>query len=234
MRWAWVLALGACSFRAGGASDAPSAPGGDAVRASDAAVGGDAHDAAVAPLDATPPAFAMSGMQWVIPCKTNLNNATPPGCSCNRTSASYTNAVTLTGSASDTWLVTVRIAGAMEPFAFEGGAPDGSGWYVGGDTSNTPTQNSYRIDVSAPMQHYYINNGVESTNWSLAFDYTASFPVEGDATVTFTADPGDTAQWQGVDESGTPIALPGVTAPGPTATLYPQWAYVIVQSASPM
>jgi hypothetical protein len=217
-----LVALGACSFtprQAASTTDGHATP--------DAAV-----DAAVAP-DAQPAPFALTGMQWEIDCKNNLNNATPPGCSCDGTSPSYTRSVQLTGAASEHWLVTVHVVGAMEPLNYQGGASDGTGFYVGGNTGGDGADNLYRIDVDHPAQHYFLNAGIVDKNYSIAFDYTEQIPIDGDAMVTFTASPQDTAQWQGVLQDGSPIAFAGVTTPTPTNGLYAQWAFVTVQSATP-
>jgi len=224
-----LVALGACSF-----APHQQSAGDDAQVVADAARDGATDAARDAPPDAQPAPFALSGMQWEIDCKTNLNNATPPGCSCDGTSASYVRSVQLTGGASEHWLVTVRVAGAMEALNFANGTAAGNGFYVGGDTGGDGGDNFYRIDVDHPAQHYFLNDAVVNKNYSIAFDYTAQIPIDGDAKVTFTASPQDTAQWQGVLQDGTPIAFTGLTAPGPTNGLYPQWAFVIVQDATPM
>nr|HEX4316433.1 hypothetical protein [Kofleriaceae bacterium] len=245
MRRLWVIgALGACSFAPHAAGQQGSDSG--TPRQHDAAPGMDASgdhdakpiDAKSVPLDATPPAFALDGMQWEIDCKANLDNATPPGCSCDPTSPGYTKLVSLAGEPTDHWAVTLRVAGAMEPLAFKNGSAVGSGssdgFYIGGDKGTDNGDNLYRIDVSSPAQHYFLNNGRVGQNYSTAFDYTVTIPIDGNATVTFTASPQDSAQWQGVLADDTTITLPGVTPPPATNSLVPQWAFVIVQSASPM
>jgi hypothetical protein len=67
------------------------------------------------------------------------------------------------------------------------------------------------MDVSAPAQHYYLNNGVPGCNCSRRFDYTVQFPIDGNATVTFTATGQDALQWANFDATHTPITFGGVT-----------------------
>jgi hypothetical protein len=224
MRWLWLLAASACSFRPA------SATGGDA---GDPRVGGDAHPDA--PHDAAPPPVpaALAGMRWAIPC-TAAVSGNPQGCYCNMTSPSYTQVVQLAGSAGERWQVDVQIAGAMEQFQFENGSAGGSGWYVGGDSANDGADNWYEIAIDAPPAHYYVNSGHPSFNYSNAYDYAASFEVDGDAVVTFTADPGDNLEWQGIDMNGSALAIAGFTAPPPVGGLFGQWAYVVVTSATRM
>src|SRR3954465_5383591 len=107
MRPGWVLALGACSFAPHGASS--DAPPDDA--------NADGSIADVSP-DAQPPAFALSGMQWLIACKQPLNNGTPAGCTSDATSPDYTKTMTLAGAPGEHWTVTLRVAGAMERIAY--------------------------------------------------------------------------------------------------------------------
>ncbi len=214
-------ALAGCSFRPGLALHRDAAPTADASMV----------DAVDAPPDAPPAPFMLSGMRWVIPC-TGTGPAGVTSCTCAQTSSSYTTTVMLAGSASDHWQVTVEIAGAMEGLLFANGTPDAATpWYVGGDTGGDGGDNYYEIVVSSPSQHYYLNNAPSGVNHSVAMDYTATFPIDGNATVMFVASPQDMYEWQGVDASDQPIAITGYTAPAPSNGRYPQWAYVTVRSA---
>lgn len=218
---ALVLAAGACGYTPGHAGQAS----GDGGTMPD----GHALDAKMLP-DATPAVFALSGMQWVIPC-TSSNGAPPTGCAVAPTSPAYTTTIVLTGSASEHWLVTARIAGAVEGLTFTNGTADAQ-WYIGGDTGLDHGDNYYEIAVSSPAQHYFINNGSSGNPYSVAEDYTVQIPIDGNATVIFSASPQDGLQWQGIDNTSQPITISGVTAPPPNGNLYGQWAYFIVKSAT--
>jgi len=225
MRW-FVLLLAACSFRPGRALQRDA----DALADVGTADGPATPDAAP---DAPPSPFAMSGMRWVIPCTAAGPNG-PTSCTCAKTSSSYTSIVMLGGSAAEHWQVTIRITGAMEGLMFANGTPDATTpWYIGGDTGNDGGDNYYEIIVSSPSQHYYVNNAPSNHNYSVAFDYMATIPIDGNATVTFVASPQDMYEWQGVDMNDQPIAITGFTAPPPSSGRYPQWAYVTVMSALP-
>jgi hypothetical protein len=155
--------------------------------------------------------FALAGQRWLLPCLDDLgsyNCHVPPP---------QIQMVTLAGAASQHFMVTARIRGAMEEITYTGGGGS-AGWYVGGGT-NDGADNKYEMDVSAPAQHYYLNNGAPGCNCSRAFDYTLQFPIDGNATVVFTATGQDTLQWANYDASRVPITFAGVTTtPDPTAS----------------
>ena len=217
-RWL-ALAVASCGFSPGhlGQSDGATV---DTPRARDAAP----------MLDAAPAPFALSGMRWVIPCTAALDG-TPTGCEVAPTSNAYVTTIALTGSASEHWTVTARVAGAMEGLTYTGGTADGQ-WYVGGGTGIDIGDNYYEIAVSSPAQHYYLNDGVSGVPYSIAEDYTVQLPIDGDATVVFSASPQDMYEWQGIDSGNQPIAISGFTAPPPNGTLYGQWAYFVVTAAT--
>jgi hypothetical protein len=222
---ALLLAAGACSFVHGSEVPGPGSGSGDASVPIDAP-----RDALKMPLpDATPAPF---GMQWSIPCLASVGGV-PTACTAAQTSPSYTNVVVLDGAASEHWMVTVEVAGAMEGLTFANGTQDGA-WYVGGDTGGDNGDNYYEVTVSSPAQHYYLNYGVNTNQFSIADDYTVQLPIDGNATVTFTASPQDTLEWQGIDSMNQPIAITGFTAPPPNGMLYGQWAYFVVTKAEPM
>jgi hypothetical protein len=226
MRALGLAVVAGCSFQPG---IAPSATPGDARGSADGAI--DARRDA--PPDATPAPFALTGMRWLIPC-TGGTPGGPTSCGCARTSPAYTQMVTLAGSAGEHWLVTVEIAGAMEGLTYGGGVADASSrWYTGGGTNGDNGDNYYELVISSPSQHYYLNNGPSGLAYSVAEQYTVSFPIDGDATVMFVASPQDSAQWQGVDSSGQEITISGYTAPAAVNGQYGQWAYLTVKSATP-
>jgi hypothetical protein len=223
MRCACVIAAAGCSFAPHDAPDAGSATR-PPVDAADAR-------SADAPPDASPAPFALAGMQWSISC-TGPIDGNPQGCTCDMTSVAYTRVVTLQGTASEHYTVTAQIAGVMEGFGYVGGSADGSsGWYVGGSIGTDTGDNTYAIVVTSPAQTYWINNGSPGNSFSLPFVYATTFPVDGDATVTFIASPGDNLEWQGIDGSGQPITIPNEPAPPPVNGLYGQFAYVVITGA---
>ncbi len=155
-------------------------------------------------MPAQPSPFAMTGQRWLLPCLNNLGNK---NCNC---APLLTNDQTLTGSSAERYVVTVRIRGVMEAFGYGGGTAGPGGWYVGGLQADFGN-NVYSIIVSSPAQHYWLNGGTPTAGRSFLYDYTVSFPVDGDATLTYTAAGQDGLQWGNYDAAGQPITIPGVT-----------------------
>lgn len=176
--------------------------------------------------DASPAPFVLDGLRWTIPCITPLGNQ---NCSC--TTTPLTTVVSVAGAAR--WNVTVRIRGALEGLVYGNGAAAGgtSGWYVGGDTNGDGGDNVYELTISSPAQHYYLNDGSSGHNYSIAFDYMATFPIDGGATATFYSTGQDGLQWANYDSTGQPITFQGVTT---TPSPYDgQFAQLDVISAVP-
>ena len=208
MRLALVLAC-ACGFR-----PAPSPVSSDA-----------SHDVAIdTPVDADASApGVLAGQRWLLPCTSgNLGNH---NCSC---AAPQTQMVTVPGDGSQHYTVTIRIRGAMEQITYANGN-GGAGWYVGGSTSDTG-DNIYSMHVSSPAQTYYLNNGTPGCTCSTRYDYMATFPLDGGATVTVLATGQDTLQWGNYDSTFTPITFAGVTTtPSPYDGQFAQLDVVAVE-----
>ena len=197
-RIALLLLVAGCQFRLNAAQG-----GGSADAAADVAVDM-APDAPLAP-------FVLDGLRWTIPCITPLGNQ---NCSCTTTPLTTVVSVPGTGQ----WNVTVQIRGALEGLVYGGGTSAGStsGWYVGGNTNGDGGDNIYELTISSPAQHYYVNNGPSGNNYSIAFDYMATLPIDGGATATFYSTGQDGLQWANYNSSGQPIRFPGVmTTPDP-------------------
>ena len=142
------------------------------------------------------PDFAeLSGQQWLMPCD---SAPTPTLCPTHDVS----HMVVVGGHATTTYTATVRIRGVMERGTYSGGMAQGA-WYVGGMTTSTFLTVA-ELDVSSPAQRYFLNNvpsGSEQT-----FDYQATLPIAGGATVTMSMSALD---GQAVATSTT--VIPGVT-----------------------
>jgi len=210
-----LVLVPACAFHEGHALELPS----DA-RQIDAS-----SDAAP---DATPDApyapFAMSGQLWHLPC---LDYAGNYNCHCVTGAQDQTVMIAGTGR----WMVTVRIRGVMEAMGYGGGTAGSGGWYAGG-TPNDTANNYYELKVSNPNSHFYLNRGTPTGQQSFAYDYTASFEVDGGATITYEANGQDGLQWGNWGPTHMPFTIPGVmTTPDPYDG---QFAQLDVISAAPM
>jgi hypothetical protein len=175
-----------------------------------ACVAGTCTTGAGSPDAATPPAAALAGLRWLVPC-------TGPDPTAGRcAAANATQSVTLAGVATDLLQVAIRIRGVVEVAPYTGGvAPAASGWYIGGAIGDT-YHNIYRMTVSAPRAVYYVNFTAAPPDTVVSLDYNATLPINGGATVTFEADTQDRVELQNKDAQGASLVVPGVvTTPAP-------------------
>jgi hypothetical protein len=212
--WLVIATVGsACSFEAG------------TLERRDGGTMIDEAGTADAVPDAPPPApFTLTGARWLLPCTNNLGNN---NCNCP---APQIQMVTLMGDATR-WTVTVRVRGIMEAIGYSGGTPGTDGWYVGGNP-NDGANNVYRVDVSSPPQHYWLNRGTPTARRSFLYDYEATLLIDGNATVTFSSSGQDTLQWGNYDGASQPMTIAGIT--GIPQPYDGQFAYLDVLAATPM
>lgn len=83
--------------------------------------------------------------------------------------------------------VTLRFRGVVEPMMYKGGKQVGDYFYIGGEKNNA-TYNIYRIDVSSPKSHYYLNRQDKVGHQIFTIDYTQTIEIDGGAEITFTGD----------------------------------------------
>jgi len=122
------------------------------------------------------PTFAeLSGQQWLMPCDGPLAGTLCP-------THDVMSQVIVGGDPAQTYTLTVRIRGVMERGVYAGGTPQGA-WYVGGATTSTFLTVA-TLDVSAPAQHYFLNN--VASGGEQPFDYQALLPITGGAAVTLS------------------------------------------------
>jgi hypothetical protein len=141
--------------------------------------------------------------------------------------------VVVAGTATDRWMVTARIRGVMEAITYAGGTNGSAGWNANG-TPGDGADNYYELSVSAPVQHFYLNGGTPTAYESFVYDYTASFEVDGGATITYESNGQDGLQWgnYGPAPDHTPWTISGVTT---TPSPYDgQFAQLDVVSAVPL
>ena len=127
------------------------------------------------PDTSTLPSFAeLSGQQWLMPCSAAPN---PTLCDCT----DVMTEVIVGGVPGVTYTVKVRIRGAMERGTYTGGTAQGA-WYVGGQTTSTILTVAELV-VSAPQQHYFLNNVMPSGNGLPILDYEATLSIGGGAKI---------------------------------------------------
>ena len=70
---------------------------------------------------------------------------------------------------------------------YKGGKMDGEYFYVGGEPNNA-TYNIYKITISSPASHYFLNRQDKVGHKIFTIDYTKTIEIDGGATVTFLGD----------------------------------------------
>jgi hypothetical protein len=83
--------------------------------------------------------------------------------------------------------VTLRFRGVVEPMMYKEGKMDGDYFYIGGEPNNA-TYNIYKLSVSSPAAHFFLNRQDKVGHRIFTIDYTKTIEIEGGATVTFHGD----------------------------------------------
>ncbi len=130
------------------------------------------------------------------------------------TAGANTDTLVLDGPAGTFYDVQVRLRGVVEQKTYVGGTQTGF-WYEGGVGADAGW-NEFRIDISSPSTHFFLNAGASGTVNCFELDQTVTFTVEGNATFTLSGDALDGQQVRNIDGSGQPIVPAGVPpAPSP-------------------
>ena len=116
-----------------------------------------------------------------------LSALVPPGADPKKTD-NFTAVKTFGGTKKGKkYLVTLRFRGVVEPMMYKNGKMDGDLFYIGGEPNNA-TYNIYKISISSPESHYFLNRQDKVGHRIFTIDYTKTIEIEGGATVTFFGD----------------------------------------------
>ena len=83
--------------------------------------------------------------------------------------------------------VTLRFRGVVEPMMYKDGKKDGEYFYLGGGPNNK-TYNIYKIEVSSPKSHYFLNRQDRVGHKIFTIDYTRTIRIDGGAVLTLSGD----------------------------------------------
>ncbi len=186
---------GATGPTSSGSSSGGSSSGGSSSGGSGGASNGGSGGASLATTMSV-----LDGLRVELPCGPHLSN---PTWGCPTTSSS--SIVVVGGDAGTTYQVTLRVRGVVEQNGYFNGAQDGY-FYTAGVASNAGW-NEARLDVSAPMQHFFLNAGATDIPYCFGVDYAVTIPIQGGATVRLVNDGKDGAQVINIDDQGNPISL---------------------------
>jgi hypothetical protein len=135
---------------------------------------------------------SIDGYRFEFPCKEPLSDKKNPGANCTsalvtgdpKKTDQFTHEKTFGGEKGKRYTVTLRFRGVVEPMMYKDGKMDGDYFYIGGEPNNT-TYNIYKLTISSPASHYYLNRQDKVGHRVFTIDYTKTIEIDGGATVTF-------------------------------------------------
>jgi hypothetical protein len=147
------------------------------------------------PADPKAVAAAIDGYRWEFPCKEPLPDRPKEGADCvsglvkgdPKKTDNFTAEKTFGGEKGKRYKVTLRFRGVVEPMMYKNGKKDGDYFYVGGEPNNA-TYNVYKLSVSSPKSHYFLNRQDKVGHRVFTIDYTKTIEIDGGATVSFLGD----------------------------------------------
>lgn len=140
-------------------------------------------------------ASSIDGYRWEFPCKDAMPENPKQGADCvsglvtgdpNKTD-NFSAEKTFGGTKGTRYKVTLRFRGVVEPMMYKDGKQDGDYFYIGGEPNNA-TYNIYKITVSSPESHYFLNRQDKVGHKIFTIDYTKTIEIDGGAKITFLGD----------------------------------------------
>jgi hypothetical protein len=161
-------------------------------------------------------AVALDALRYEVPC---TDNGSPY---CKSGSAPAPKVATLTGTASKSYTLTLRVRGVVEQKSYSSvvaGTATGTNaaFFI---TSGNPASdgwNSYLLAVSSPAMTAYLNRGSSNHDYVDGIDYTTAVTAAAGATVTLDSSSSDSYIVKNRDQAtGAAIVIP-VIKPAPQA-----------------
>ncbi len=139
------------------------------------------------------PGSKLDGYRWEFPCKEPMPANPKKGAGCSSAlvkgdpfkTDNFTTTKSFGGDKSKTYKVTLRFRGVVEPMMYKDGEMDGDYFYRGG-APNNKTYNIYKIEVSSPKSHYFLNRQDRVGHKIFTIDYTKTIEIQGGATLTLS------------------------------------------------
>jgi hypothetical protein len=138
---------------------------------------------------------SIDGYRWEFPCKGAMPENPKPGADCEsglvtgdpKKTDNFMAERKFDGEKGKRYKVTLRFRGVVEPMMYKGDKMDGEYFYIGGEPNNS-TYNIYKITISSPASHYFLNRQDKVGHKIFTIDYTKTIEIDGGATVTFLGD----------------------------------------------
>ena len=141
------------------------------------------------------PGASLHGYRFEFPCKGKMPDKPRKGADCasalvkgdpNKTD-NFKTTRKFGGDKGKSYDVTLRFRGVVEPMMYKDGKKDGEYFYIGGGPNNK-TYNIYKIEVSSPKSHYFLNRQDRVGHKIFTIDYTRTIRVDGGAVLTLSGD----------------------------------------------
>lgn len=138
---------------------------------------------------------SIDGFRFEFPCKEPMPENPKAGANCTsalvtgdpKKTDNFTVEKTFDGEKGKKYQVTLRFRGVVEPMMYKDGKMDGEHFYIGGGPNNG-TYNIYKLTVSSPPSHYFLNRQDKVGHRIFTIDYTKTIEIEGGAKLTFHGD----------------------------------------------
>ncbi|HZZ73883.1 MAG TPA: hypothetical protein VFE24_16645 [Pirellulales bacterium] len=139
----------------------------------------------------------LDGARWEFHCKGEMPEHPQEGANCDsalvkpgadpRKSDNFTITKKFGGEAGKHYEVTLRFRGVCEPMKYKDGKKDGDLFYIGGEPDNND-YNIYKLTISSPESHYFLNRQDAVGHKIFTIDYTKTIEIDGGATITMFGD----------------------------------------------
>ncbi len=146
-------------------------------------------------IDAASPAAVLDGFRFQFPCKDPMPENPKEGQDGSsglvtgdpKTTDNFTVKKKFGGEPGRRYKVTLRFRGVVEPMMYKDGQQVGEFFYIGGAPNNA-TYNIYRIGVSSPASHFFLNRQDKVGHRIFTMDYTQTIEIDGGAEITLHGD----------------------------------------------
>jgi predicted esterase len=144
---------------------------------------------------AAKPGAELDGYRWNFPTDDPMPAKPRKGAVCKsalvkgdpNTTDNFTENRNFGGVKGKRYKVTLRFRGVVEPMMYKGGVKDGEYFYIGGQ-ANSGGYNTYKLEISSPKSHYYLNRRDRVGHDIFTIDYTKTIEIDGGATLTMSGD----------------------------------------------
>ncbi len=144
---------------------------------------------------AAKPGVELDGFRWKFPSADPMETKLRKGAVCRsalvtrnpNTTDNFTEKRNFGGEKGKRYKVTLRFRGVVEPMRYKGGEKDGKHFLIGGQPNNGG-YNIYKLDVSSPKAHYYLNRCDRVAHDVFTIDYTVTIEIDGGAELILSGD----------------------------------------------